>query len=117
MILLRLSRERDETLGPAPVVPCPKSSLYKALRIIFWAVLDSNSWSKRYNSERYKIFNSDDIISIKLSRMRWARHIVGMSLERTELNNFNATPYNRRPKGKPKRGWKDWVYEDLEKET
>ncbi|GFV21933.1 hypothetical protein TNCV_4526201 [Trichonephila clavipes] len=60
-----------------------------------------------------KIFNSDDIIkSIKLSRMRWVRHIERMSPECTTLKIFNATSSNKRPKGKPKSRWKGCVDED-----
>jgi sorting nexin-29 len=76
----------------------------KVLRTILGAVLDNNNWRKRYNFEIYRIFKSDDIIkSIKLSRMRWAGHIVRMSPERTTLRVFNATPSNKRPKGRPKK--------------
>ncbi|GFW33207.1 hypothetical protein TNCV_2858851 [Trichonephila clavipes] len=77
----------------------------KVLRTIFGAVLDNNSWRKRYPFETCKIFNIDNIIkSIKLSRMRCAEYSVRMNPKRTAI--FNATPSN-------KRRWKECVDEDF----
>ncbi|GFW55385.1 hypothetical protein TNCV_117691 [Trichonephila clavipes] len=45
--------------------------------------------------------------------MRWARRILRMSPERTALENFNATTFNKRPKGRPKRRLKDCVDENF----
>lgn len=86
----------------------------KVLRAIFGAVLENNTWRKRYNFELYKIYREDDIIkSIKLSRMRWAGHLLRMNAERTPLKVFNTTPFGSRPRGRPKKRWKDCLEEDF----
>ncbi|GFR21070.1 hypothetical protein TNCT_670061 [Trichonephila clavata] len=45
--------------------------------------------------------------------MRWARHIVRISSERTTLKIFNATPSNIRLVVDDNKRWKDCVDEDI----
>ncbi|GFS57540.1 hypothetical protein TNCV_1402001 [Trichonephila clavipes] len=45
--------------------------------------------------------------------MRWAGHIVKMNPERIALKIFNTTPSNKKPNGRPKMNWKDYVDVDL----
>ncbi|GFW93074.1 hypothetical protein TNCV_3888151 [Trichonephila clavipes] len=45
--------------------------------------------------------------------MRWAGRIVRISVERTALKICNATPTNKRQKGRPERKWNDDVDEDF----
>jgi hypothetical protein len=50
----------------------------KVLRIIFGPVLENGCWRRRKNSAIYKLYDEHDVEFIKLSRLRWAGHVMRM---------------------------------------
>ena len=49
----------------------------KVLRAIFGPTNDKGEWRIKYNVELYTLYKDNDIITyIKISRLRWAGHII-----------------------------------------
>lgn len=86
----------------------------KVLRKILGAVQDGGTWRRRYNFELYAIFNEPEAASlIKISRMRWAGHILRMDAHDPTHKLTVGNPEGRRTAGRPKLRWLDGVGGDM----
>ena len=71
----------------------------KVLRCIFGAKQENEIWWKKYNYELYDLFNEPNIVNyIKIKRIAWAGHLMGMNKDRT-LKKFSS------PTGWRKKSW------------
>ena len=52
------------------------------------------------------------LLRVERSQLRWYGHVTRMSQERTAKQLFCAAPISRRPRGRPRTRWRDYV-EDL----
>ena len=56
----------------------------KALRSVFGAKQEKETWRKRYNSELHEAFNEPNTVHcIKVNRLAWAGHLMRMNNDRT----------------------------------
>jgi hypothetical protein len=64
--------------------------------------------------ELYETFNEPNIVTyIKVKRLAWAGHLVGMNSDRTIEKIFNTKPDGLRSVGRPKLRWEDGVDQDI----
>jgi hypothetical protein len=69
---------------------------------------------KLHNEELDNLYSSPNIIrQIKSRRMKWAGHVARMGEERKLYKVLVGNPEGKRPLGRPRRRWKDWIRIDL----
>jgi hypothetical protein len=86
----------------------------KMLRCIFGAKQEKEIWRKRYKYELYEIFNDSNIVNyIKVKRLAWAGHLMGMNDNRTINKIFNTKVDGARRVGSPNMRWEDGVVQDM----
>jgi hypothetical protein len=69
---------------------------------------------KLHNRELHNLYSSPDIINqIKSRRMRWARHVARMGVERKVYKVMVGKPERKQPPGRPRRRWEDVIRMDL----
>jgi hypothetical protein len=88
----------------------------RVLRRIFGAKRDEvmGEWRKLHNVELHNLYSSPDIIrQVKSRRMRWAGHVARMGEERNVYKVLVGKPEGKRPLGRPRRRWEDWIRMDL----
>jgi hypothetical protein len=74
----------------------------------------TGKWRKLHNEELHNLYSSPDIIrQVKSRRMRWAGHIARMGEERGVYRMLVVKPDGKRPLGRPRRRWEDWIRMDL----
>jgi hypothetical protein len=84
----------------------------KMLRRIFGPKRDevTGGWRKLHNKELCDLYSSPSIIRIfKPRRMRWAGHVARMG----EKRNAYRLLEEKRPLGRPRRRWVDYIKMDL----
>jgi hypothetical protein len=84
----------------------------RVLRRIFGPKRDevTGEWRKLHNEELHNLYSSPDIIrQIKSRRMGWAGHVARMEEERKLYRVFVGKPEGKRPLGRPRRIWEDWI--------
>ena len=82
----------------------------KVLTAIFGPTNDNGEWRIKYNDELYTLYkDSDIIIYIKISRLRWAGHVIRLEDQNPARRVFAAVVEGRRQKGRPKLRWEDGV--------
>jgi hypothetical protein len=70
----------------------------------------------KYNDELYILYKDSDIITyIKISRLRWAGHVIRLEDQNPARRVFAAVVEGRRQKGRPKLRWEDGVTGDAKK--
>jgi hypothetical protein len=70
----------------------------------------AGEWRKLHNEELRDLYSSPSIISIiKWRKMRWVWHIARMG----EKKLLGGKPRGKRPLGRPKRRWVDYIRMDL----
>jgi hypothetical protein len=88
----------------------------RVLRRIFGPERDevNGEWRKLHNEELHNLYSSPDIIKqIKSRRMRWAGHVARMGEETKVYKVLVGKPEGKRPLGRPRRRWEDWIGMDL----
>jgi hypothetical protein len=83
---------------------------------IFGPIRDevTGKWRKLHNEELHNLYSSPDIIrQIKLKRMRWAGHVACMGEGRKVYKVLVGKPKGKRPLGRPRHRWEDWIRMDL----
>jgi hypothetical protein len=74
----------------------------RALRRIFGPKTDevTEEWRKRHNGELHELYSSPNILRvIKLTKMRWAGHVVQMGEGRVVYRVLVMKPEGKRPLG------------------
>ena len=85
----------------------------KILRKIYGPLNEGGVWRRRYNQELYDLYRDPDVIQvIKISRLRWAGHIIRMNEEAQPRRLTLTHPEGRRRAGRPKLRWMDGVNAD-----
>ena len=85
----------------------------KILRRIYAPVMDRGSWRIRINQELYQLCGEDDIVKFcKLSRLRWAEHVIRQDDDDSSRRVLLSEPCGKRPRGRPRLRWEDGVEED-----
>jgi len=88
----------------------------KILRRIYGPVIDKGEWRIRINRELYQLYDGKDIVKFcKLSRLRWAGHIMRQDDDDLARRDLLSEPGGKRPRGRPKLRWEDRVKEDVAK--
>jgi hypothetical protein len=88
----------------------------RVLRRIFGPKRDgvTGEWRKLHNEELRDLYCSPSIIRIiKARRMRWTGHVAGMGEKRNAYRLLVGNPEGRRPLGRPRRRWLDYIRMDL----
>jgi len=82
---------------------------------IFGTTNDNGEWRIKYNNELYTLYKENDIVTyIKISRLKWAGHVIGME-EQSATRRVVTVVEGRRQRGRPKLRWEDGVMEDVRK--
>jgi hypothetical protein len=88
----------------------------RVLRIKFGPRRDevTGEWRKLHNEELHILYSSQNIIrQIKSRKMRWAVHVARMGEERNVYRVLMGKPEGKRPFGRQRRRWEDWIRMDL----
>jgi hypothetical protein len=76
--------------------------------------MDRGRWRIRTKQELYQLCGEDDIVKFyKLSRMRWAGHVIRQDDDDLSRRVLINEPGGKRPNGRPRLGWEDVVEEDV----
>ena len=77
-------------------------------------VMDGGRWRIRTNRELYQQCGENDIVKFcKLSRLRWAGHVIRQDDDDLSRRVFLSEPGGKRPRGRPRLRWEDGVEEDV----
>ena len=86
----------------------------KILRRIYGPVMDRGSWRIRTNQELYQLCGENDIVKFcRLSRLRWARHVIFQGDDDLSRRVLLSEPGGKRPRGRPRLRWEVGVEEDV----
>lgn len=89
----------------------------RILRRIFGPIKDaiSGEWRIRSNIEIHTLFNSPLITGImRANRLQWLGHVERMADNRETKTAYTKMLNGRRPRGRPRRRWRDNVQADLQ---
>jgi hypothetical protein len=83
----------------------------RVLRRIFGPKREEDgSWRKLHNDELHSLYSSSNIVRvIKSRRMRWAGHVASMGEGRDVYRVLVGRPEGKRPLGRPRRRWEDYI--------
>jgi hypothetical protein len=85
----------------------------KILRRIYGPICEEPTWRSRYNEELYRLYDEIDLVTtIKITRLRWAGHIVRMQDNLPFKKITMDKPEGRRRAGRPNLRWMDAVRRD-----
>jgi len=86
------------------------------LRRIYGPICEEAVWRSRYNEELYRLYDEADLVTtIKISRLRWAGHVMRMQDNLPCKKITLDKPEGRRWAGRPNLRWIDGVMKDAEK--
>jgi len=78
------------------------------LRRIYRIVSEGLTWRSRYNEELYRLYDETDLVTtVRMTRLRWAGHIVRMQDNLLCKKITLDKPESRRPVGRPNLRWMD----------
>ena len=76
--------------------------------------MDRGIWRIRTNQELYQLCGEDDIVKFcKLSRLRWAGHVISQDDDDSSRRVLRSEPGGKRPTGRPRLRWEDGVEKDV----
>jgi hypothetical protein len=82
----------------------------KILRRIYGPTHERKCWRSRWNNELYSLYKEPNIVEdIKIRRVEWAGHIIGMEEKRIPKKVLNRNFHTTRPVGIPRIRWVDVV--------
>jgi hypothetical protein len=85
----------------------------KVLRTICGPKIENVDYSRRYNHELNKEFDSPNALNVtKTSKLRYAGHMIRRPDDLPQEALFRAKPIGRRNQGRPKSRWADGVNSD-----
>jgi hypothetical protein len=85
----------------------------KILRRIYGPICEGVTWRSRYNEELYRQYDKTDFVTtIRITRLRWAGHIVRMQDNLPCKKITLDKPEGRRRVGRPNLSWMDGVMRD-----
>jgi hypothetical protein len=88
----------------------------KILRRIYGPICEGAAWRSRYNEELYHLYDETDLVTtIRITRLRWAGHIVRMQDNLPCKKITLDKPDDRRRVGRPNLRWMDGVMRDAER--
>ena len=86
------------------------------MKAIFGPTNDNGEWRIKYNKELYTLYRERDTVTyIKINRLKWAGHVIGMEEQSATRRVLIAVVEGRRQRGMPKLRWEDGVMEDARK--
>ena len=75
----------------------------------------TRAWRKLHNEELNDLYSSPNTVRVmKSRRMRWVGYIVAMGEWRGVYRVLLEKPEGKRPLGRPRRRWEDYVKMDLQ---
>ena len=75
----------------------------------------TGEWRRLHNEELNGLYSSPNIVRvIKSTRMRWAGHVARMGEERATYRILVGKPEGKRPLGRPRPRWVDYIRMDLQ---
>jgi hypothetical protein len=86
------------------------------LRRVFGPKRDevTGEWRKLNNEELNDLYFLPNIVRlVKSSRLRWAGHVARMGEDREVHRVLVGKPEGKRPLGRPRRRWEDYIEMDL----
>jgi hypothetical protein len=87
----------------------------KILRRIYGPICEGTTWRSIYNEELYRLYDETDLVtSFRITRLRWAGHIVRMQDNLPCKKITLDEPEGRRKVGRPNLRWMDGVTKDSE---
>jgi len=88
----------------------------KILRRIYGRICEGVTWRSRYDEELYRLYDGTDLVTaIRMTRLRWAGHIVRMQDNLSCKKITLDKPEGRRRVGRPNLRWMDGVMRDAER--
>ena len=88
----------------------------KILRRIYGPICEGAIWRSRYNEELYQLYDKPGLVTtFKITRLRWAGHIVRMQDNLPCKKITLDKPEGRRRVGRPNLRWMDGVMRDAER--
>jgi hypothetical protein len=89
----------------------------KVLRRIYGPICEEATWRSKYNEELYHLYDVIDLVTtIKITRLRWAGHIVRMQDNLPCKKITLEKPEGRRRVGRPNLRWMDGVMRDADRQ-
>jgi hypothetical protein len=74
----------------------------------------TGEWRKLHNEEFHNLYSCPAVFrQIKSRQMRWAGHVARMGEERSLCKVLVGKSEGKRPLGRPRRKWEDWIRMDL----
>jgi hypothetical protein len=79
-------------------------------------ICEGVAWRSRYNEEVYRLYDETDLVTtIRITRLRWAGHIVRMQDNLPCKKITSDKLEGRRRVGRPNLRWMDGVMRDAER--
>jgi hypothetical protein len=88
----------------------------KILRRIYGPICEGITWRSRYNEELHRLYDETDLVTtIRITRLRWAGHIVRTEDDLPCKKITLDKPEGRRRVGRPNFRWMDGVMRDADR--